>query len=65
MKPRIKTIRLEKGLLQKYCAEKTDISQQLWSAYESGTKYPRIDKAYKIATVLEVEINDLYEELRR
>jgi transcriptional regulator with XRE-family HTH domain len=61
MKPRIKDIRLAKGLMQKYCAEKAGISQQLWSAYEQGTKYPRIDRAYEIAAVLNVEVGELYE----
>ena len=62
MKPKIRQIRLSKGLMQNYCAEKAGISQQLWSAYEKGTKYPRIDRAYDIANVLGVDVNELYEE---
>lgn len=62
MKPLIKEIRLSKGLMQKYCAEKVGISQQLWSAFEKGTKYPRIDRAYIIAKVLEVDVSELYKE---
>lgn len=62
MKPRIREIRLSKGLMQKYCAEQVGIQQQLWSQYESGTRYPRIDRAYKIAKVLSVKVNELYEE---
>ena len=61
MKPLIKEIRLSKGLMQKFCAEQANISQQLWSAYEKGDKYPRIDKAYTIAKVLSVGIEKLYE----
>ena len=62
MKPRIRDIRLSKGLMQKYCAEQIGVKQQLWSQYESGTRYPRIDRAYDIAKVLGVAIEDLYEE---
>ena len=61
MIPNIKAIRTSKGLMQKYCAEKAGISQQLWSAYESGNRFPRIDTAIKIAKVLGVNVNDLYE----
>ena len=61
MNPKIRQIRLSKGLMQNYCAEKAGISQQLWSAYEKGTRYPRIDKAYEIAKVLGVDISELYE----
>lgn len=62
MKPKIGEIRRNRGLMQKYCAEKAEISQQLWSDYERGIKFPRIDKAYVIAKVLGVPINELYEE---
>jgi putative transcriptional regulator len=61
MKPLIKERRGKKGLLQKYCAEKAGISQQLWSAYEKGTKFPRVDRAFIIAKVLECKVDDLYE----
>ena len=62
MKPLIRDIRQSKGLLQKYCAEQIGIQQQLWSQYESGTRYPRIDRAYEIAKVLGVDVSELYEE---
>ena len=65
MNPKIRQIRLSKGLMQNYCAEKAGISQQLWSAYEKGTRYPRIDKAYDIARVLGVEVNELYEKVEK
>ena len=62
MKPLIKDIRQSKGLKQNYCAEKVGVSQQLWSQFEQGKKYPRINTAYEMAKVLGVEINELYEE---
>nr|WP_237746859.1 helix-turn-helix transcriptional regulator [Geobacillus vulcani] len=30
------------------------------SDYETGKAYPRIDKAYKIAAVLDCKVDDLY-----
>lgn len=62
MKPLIKDIRLSRGLMQSYVAKQIDISQQQLSNWEKGTAYPRIDKAFKLAKVLGVKVNDLYEE---
>ena len=61
MKPVIRDIRLSKGLKQNFCAEKVGVSQQLWSQFEQGKKYPRINTAYEIAKVLGVDISELYE----
>jgi len=60
LEPRIREIRESKGLKQKFVAQKAEISQQQLSDYETGKTYPRIDKAYKIAAVLECRIDDLY-----
>lgn len=62
MKPKIKEIRLSKGLMQNFCAKQAGFSQQQWSDFERGDKFPRIDKAYKIAKVLGVKVDELYEE---
>jgi putative transcriptional regulator len=61
MKSKIGEIRKEKGLMQKYVAEKTKISQQLLSDYETGKAYPRIDKAFRIADFFNCKVDDLYE----
>jgi putative transcriptional regulator len=60
LEPRIKEIRESKGLKQKFVAQKAGISQQQLSDYETGKAYPRIDKAYRIAAVLECSVDDLY-----
>ena len=60
MKPVIRDIRLSKGLKQNYCAEKVGVSQQLWSQFEKGDKYPRVNTAFKMAEILGVSIYDLY-----
>ncbi|RID85895.1 helix-turn-helix transcriptional regulator [Mesobacillus zeae] len=62
MKPRIKDIRVSKGLMQIYVAKEAKISQQQLSDYERGRTFPRIDKAYRLAKVLGVEVGDLYED---
>lgn len=62
MEPMIADIRKSKGLLQKFVAEQTGISQQQLSDYENKRAYPRIDKAYKLAKVLGVPVGELYRE---
>jgi putative transcriptional regulator len=61
MKPKIKEIRKSKGLVQKYVAEKVGILPTQLSDWEAGRAYPRIDKAQKLAEVLGVGIEELYE----
>lgn len=62
MKCLISEIRNSKGMKQSFLAEQVGISQQLLSEYERGKTYPRMNRAYKIAKVLGVEISDLYKE---
>jgi putative transcriptional regulator len=61
MKPKIQELRKERGLMQGFVAKQMGISQQLLSDWEKGRTYPRIDKAYKLAKVLGVGIEELYE----
>jgi transcriptional regulator with XRE-family HTH domain len=62
MKPLIQDIRMSKGLMQKFVAQQMKMSQQQLSDWEHGRAYPRIDKAYKLANILGVKVNELYEE---
>ena len=62
MEPLIAEIRKSKGLLQKFVAEQVGISQQQLSDYENKRAFPRIDKAFKLAKVLGVEVGELYKE---
>jgi putative transcriptional regulator len=61
MKPKIQELRKERGLMQGFVAKQMGISQQLLSDWEKGRTYPRIDKAQKLAEVLGVGIEELYE----
>ena len=61
MKARIGEIRKSKGLMQKFVANQVGISQQQLSDFEKNRAFPRIDKAYRIAKVLDCTVNDLYE----
>ncbi|WP_246055173.1 helix-turn-helix transcriptional regulator [Pseudalkalibacillus caeni] len=62
MKPRIKELMDAKGLKQKWVAEQMGVSQQLISDWSNGRVYPRIDKAYKLCTIIGCRIEELYEE---
>jgi putative transcriptional regulator len=62
MKPCIKDIRKSKGITQTFIAKKLKISQQQLSEWEKGNAFPRIDRAYKLAELLGVDVNELYEE---
>ncbi|WP_400245624.1 helix-turn-helix transcriptional regulator [Niallia sp. JL1B1071] len=60
MKSQIGEIRKAKGLMQKYVAQQVGISHQQLSDFENNRTYPRIDKAYKIAKILNCTVNDFY-----
>jgi putative transcriptional regulator len=62
MKPLIGEIRRNKGLMQKFVAQQMEMTHQQLSDWENGRAYPRIDKAYKLAKVLGVKLEDLYKE---
>ncbi len=61
MKPLIGDIRREKGLMQTFVAKQMGMTQQQLSDWENGRAFPRIDKAYKLADILGVKVDDLYE----
>lgn len=62
MKSRIKEIRLSKGLMQTFVAKQLNMTQQQLSDWENDRAYPRIDKAFRLARVLGVKVDDLYLE---
>ncbi len=55
----IKKARQEKGLSQKALGQLLGVSQQHIAQYESGKRTPKFGTAQKIATALDVDINDL------
>lgn len=55
----LKQVRKSKGITQVELEEKTGISQQMISRYESGDHIPQIDTAVKIADALGVTLDEL------
>ncbi|MDR1616994.1 MAG: helix-turn-helix domain-containing protein, partial [Syntrophomonadaceae bacterium] len=56
----IKILRAKRGLSQADLAEKVDISINFISNIERGIKYPQPDILSRIASVLGVEVNELF-----
>lgn len=56
---RLKTLRIEEGLLQKELAEKLSLTQQTISLYESGSREPDAETLIKIADFFEVSTDYL------
>lgn len=55
----LKILRQEKGLTQKDLAEKIGVKQSVISDYERNIIYPTIERLIKIATVLNVKLDEL------
>ena len=55
----LKKIRSEKGITQKELATTLGINQNNISRYEAGDREPNLDTLKKLATVLEVTVDEL------
>ena len=60
MKCRIREIRQSRGIQQTFIAKQVGISQQLLSRYEQSKAFPRIDRAIKIAEVLDMDVKEVW-----
>lgn len=60
---RIKEVLEEKGIKQKWLAEKLGKSYNMVNSYVQNRKQPRLEVLYKIAEILNVEVKDLLIEL--
>ena len=61
IKPRIgKLLRVSK-YRREFIIQELDISKNTLSNWIAGNTYPTIDKAFLLADLLEVSVNDLYE----
>lgn len=58
---KIKAHRKRVGLSQKELGQKLNVSQQHIAQYESGKRTPKLDTIQKIATALNISVNDLLE----
>ncbi|WP_017729426.1 helix-turn-helix transcriptional regulator [Halalkalibacterium ligniniphilum] len=50
----------EKGYKRKYVAEKMEISQKQLSNWVTGKSFPTVEKLFKLASLLECKVDDLY-----
>lgn len=56
---RIKEVLEEKGIKQKWLAEKLGKSYNMVNAYVQNRQQPRLELLYEIAEILDVEVSDL------
>jgi len=56
---RIKEILEEKGIKQKWLAEKLGKSYNMVNSYVKNRQQPRLEVLYKIAEILEVDVKEL------
>jgi len=59
---RIKEILEEKGIKQKWLAEKLGKSYNMVNSYVQNRKQPRLEVLYDIAEILEIGVKDLLNE---
>ena len=59
---RIKEILEEKGIKQKWLAEKLSKSYNMVNSYVQNRKQPRLEVLYDIAEILEIGVKDLLNE---
>ena len=60
---RIKQVLKEKGIKQKWLAEKLGKSYNMVNGYVQNRQQPRLEVLYEIAKILDVEVKDLLVEL--
>ena len=56
---RIKEVLEEKGIKQKWLAEKLGKSYNMVNSYVQNRKQPRLEVLYKIAEILDTKVKDL------
>ncbi|WHY76213.1 helix-turn-helix transcriptional regulator [Neobacillus sp. WH10] len=60
LKPNIEELITKSGLRKGYIAEKLTISVRQLRKYETGESYIPIEKAYILACLLQVKVDELY-----
>jgi putative transcriptional regulator len=63
MKSRIGVLIDAAGYKKKYIAKELEVSPTQLSNWISGRSYPTLEKAFKLATILGVKVDDLYESV--
>ena len=62
---RIKDVLEEKGIKQKWLAEKLGKSYNMVNGYVQNRQQPRLEVLYEIARILEVDVKDLLIEIKK
>jgi DNA-binding XRE family transcriptional regulator len=60
LKPKIKVRLAELDIKQQDLSEKLGVTKQTMNAWVKGRSNPTLETAFKIATVLECKVDDLY-----
>ncbi|MEF7566380.1 helix-turn-helix transcriptional regulator [Bacillus infantis] len=63
LKSKIGELAKQSGLRKSFIAEKLKISGQQYRNYETGRSLIPIDKAFELAKILGVKVDDLYEDI--
>jgi len=61
LRNRITVLRAERGLSQKELAELTGVSRQTIVALEKNRYNPSLKLAFQLATIFDVDINDVFQ----
>jgi putative transcriptional regulator len=61
LKPRIGKLLKVSKYRREFIISELDISKNTLSNWIAGNTYPTIDKAYRLADLLEIKVDDLYE----
>ncbi|MGV3464749.1 MAG: helix-turn-helix transcriptional regulator [Heyndrickxia sp.] len=61
IRSKIRELIEERGLKKKFVADKLGVSVKQLRNYETGHSYISMDKAYILADLLGVKVDDLYE----
>ena len=62
---RIKEVLDEKGIKQKWLADKLGKSYNMVNGYVQNRQQPRLEVLYEIARILDVEVKDLLIEIKK
>jgi DNA-binding XRE family transcriptional regulator len=63
IKSRIKQLVENSGYKRSFIAEHLGVSKKQLGNYESGHSFVPMDKAYKLAKLLQCKVDDLYEDI--
>lgn len=62
---RIKEVLEDKGIKQKWLAEKLGKSYNMVNSYVQNRRQPSLDNLYKVAEILNIEVKDLLVEPKK